>query len=80
MKAEISELKVQLKTSISNGGVIPNSMNHRESYGNPELDKSKEDLTNHFIEEVRLKKRIFELEQKMESANMNTNSKRNELQ
>lgn len=35
MKAEISDLKVQLKTSISNGGVIPNSMMQRESNGNP---------------------------------------------
>jgi hypothetical protein len=27
-----------------------------------ELERSKEDLTNHFIEEVKVKKRIHELE------------------
>ncbi len=35
-----------------------------------ELDKSKEELTGHFIEEVKVKKRIHELEQKMESVAM----------
>lgn len=44
-----------------------------------ELAKSKEDLTSHFIEEVKVKKRIHELEQKMESATMTLMSKRNEL-
>jgi chromosome segregation ATPase len=45
-----------------------------------ELSKSKEELTAHFIEEVKVKKRIHELEQKMESATMSLMSKRNELQ
>lgn len=35
-----------------------------------ELDKSKEELTSHFIEEVKVKKRIYEIEQKMESVAM----------
>lgn len=45
-----------------------------------ELEKAKDELTAHFIEEVKVKKRIHELEQKMESATMNLLTKKNELQ
>jgi len=45
-----------------------------------ELEKSKEELTSHFIEEVKVKKRIHELEQKMESAAMSIMAKKNEIQ
>jgi predicted RNA-binding protein with PIN domain len=44
------------------------------------LEKSKDDLTSHFIEEVKVKKRIHELEQKMESAAMSLMTKKNEMQ
>lgn len=45
-----------------------------------ELDRSKEELTSHFIEEVKVKKRIHEIEQKMESVAMILNSKKGEAQ
>lgn len=45
-----------------------------------DLEKSKEELTMHFIEEVKVKKRIHELEQKMESAAMSLLAKKNEIQ
>ena len=45
-----------------------------------ELEKSKDELTSHFIEEVKVKKRIHELEQKMESGAMSILTKKNELQ
>ena len=45
-----------------------------------ELAKSKDDLTSHFIEEVKVRKRIHELEQKLESASMAIQTKKNELQ
>jgi len=45
-----------------------------------ELDKSKEELTGHFIEEVKVKKRIHELEQKMESVAMILGTKKGEAQ
>lgn len=45
-----------------------------------ELERSKAELTTHFIEEVKVKKRIHELEQKMESAAMSILTKKNEIQ
>ena len=45
-----------------------------------ELAKSKDDLTSHFIEEVKVRKRIHELEQKLESASMAIQTKKNDLQ
>ena len=39
----------------------------------------KEDLNNHFAEEIKAKKRIHELEQKMETSAMSIISKKNEL-
>jgi hypothetical protein len=53
---------------------------HAPALSYESLEKSKEDLTSHFIEEVKVKKRIHELEQKMESAAMSLMTKKNELQ
>ena len=73
LKGEIVDLKGQLKNSLGN-----------QVHGAPaityaELEKSKEDLNSHFIEEVKTKKRIHELEQKMESAALSLMTKKNEL-
>jgi hypothetical protein len=44
-----------------------------------ELEKSKDDLNNHFVEEIKVKKRIHELEQKMETTALNILNKKNEI-
>lgn len=44
-----------------------------------ELERLKEELNNHFAEEIKAKKRIHELEQKMETAAMSIITKKNEL-
>ena len=69
-------MKTQLKGS--NGG--PQGIPREPPVNMNELEKSKDELTTHFIEEVKVKKRIHELEQKMESAAMGLITKKNELQ
>jgi kinesin family member 18/19 len=70
LRGEITELKTQIKTGgVPGGMLIPNQQ---------ELEKSKEELTTHFIDEVKVKKRIHELEQKMESVAMILSTKRGE--
>ena len=44
-----------------------------------ELEKAKDDLNNHYIEEIKVKKRLHELEQKMETAALQILTKKNEL-
>jgi len=44
-----------------------------------DLERWKEDLNSHFAEEIKAKKRIHELEQKMETAAMSIITKKNEL-
>jgi kinesin family member 18/19 len=80
LKGEITDLKTQLKNSLGGGnaGNGPLSINRDPHMNMAELEKSKDDLTNHFIEEVKVKKRIHELEQKMESAAMSLLTKKNE--
>jgi hypothetical protein len=52
----------------------------REPAFNPaELERLKEDLNNHFAEEIKAKKRIHELEQKMETSAMSIITKKGEL-
>jgi chromosome segregation ATPase len=43
------------------------------------LERLKDELNGHFAEEIKAKKRIHELEQKMETAAMSILSKKNEL-
>lgn len=47
---------------------------------NFDIDKYKEEINNHFGEEIKIKKRIHELEQKIESAALSVLNKKNELQ
>lgn len=75
LKGEVSDLKTQLKTSLGNQGIFNAPALSYES-----LERSKEELTGHFIEEVKTKKRIHELEQKMESAALSLMTKKNEIQ
>jgi hypothetical protein len=49
------------------------------SFNTADLDKFKDELNNHFADEIKSKKRIHELEQKMETAALSIVSKRNEL-
>ena len=44
-----------------------------------ELETAKEALTGHFVEEIKVKKRIHELEQKMETAALSLMTKKNEM-
>ncbi len=44
-----------------------------------ELERLKDELNNHFAEEIKSKKRIHELEQKMESSALSILSKKTEL-
>lgn len=48
-------------------------------FNTAELDRLKEELNSHFAEEIKAKKRIHELEQKMESSALSIISKKNEL-
>ena len=49
------------------------------SLNTADLEKFKDDLNTHFADEIKAKKRIHELEQKMETAALSIVSKRNEL-
>jgi hypothetical protein len=51
----------------------------RDPFLSHEIDKFKDDLNNHFGDEIKSKKRIHELEQKMESTAFSIISKKNEL-
>lgn len=48
-------------------------------FNTADLEKFKDDLNSHFAEEIKAKKRMHELEQKMETAALSIVSKRNEL-
>ena len=76
LKGEISDLKLQLKNG--GGGSIV-SVPREPQFNAAELERLKEDLNNHFAEEIKAKKRIHELEQKMESSALSIISKKNEL-
>jgi hypothetical protein len=49
------------------------------NFNTADLEKFKDELNNHFADEIKSKKRIHELEQKMETAALSIVSKRNEL-
>ncbi len=49
------------------------------NFNTAELEKFKDELNNHFADEIKGKKRMHELEQKMETAALSIVSKRNEL-
>lgn len=55
------------------------SIPREPAFNTAELDRLKEDLNTHFAEEIKAKKRIHELEQKMESSALSIISKKNEL-
>lgn len=78
LKGEINDLKGQLQRQVGVGGgghAIP-----REPAVNiHDLEKMKEDLNNHFAEEIKVKKRIQELDQKMETAALSVLTKKQEM-
>ena len=74
LKGEVADLKTQLRNQQPSL-VLP-SLQPAHDY---DLDRAKEALNSHFVEEIKVKKRQHELEQKMESAALSLVTKRTEL-
>jgi hypothetical protein len=84
LRNEIQDLKYQLKSNIaSNGGPSPNNMlppiSREPAFNAEQLERLKDELNTHFAEEIKAKKRVHELEQKMETGALSVIAKKNEL-